>query len=443
MSDETTTRSDETTATDRVGFCQDCGKPLTKETVRIVGTGMFCEPCLHARLTASQNVAGTAPAAGYTQAVPPVPPMGKLPNPVLAGFLSIIPGVGQVYNGQYLKGIVILLICAVLNSIGKNNHLEVFGIVAFGWWVYQIVDAYQTAKARVEGRPLPNPFELNDIGDKLGFGKGFGTSAEMRAAAYGTVPVTPSPTPGTSAATAAAQAAQTAPSTPWMPVNQNPPPAPVTPTANGAGYSSTAGAVPPVGTPYVAPVPPTPYSAPYSTPQALPPMPAMPLPPIPAPGSSFPLVAIWLIGLGVLFALAEWVPSWHVNGTTLVAILLGALAASIFVRRLGYMGGLSYPGPVLHMMRGPMILAVLAVLFLLDGIHAATIMQTWPVVLLALGAVLLGERLGVGTQPYPQNYQATVASVVPPAPAETSEAAPAAAPATEPQHNDDMGGYTR
>jgi hypothetical protein len=358
--------------------------------------------------------------------------------------LSIIPGVGQVYNGQYAKGIAILLLCAVLDSLGKNSHFGVFGVAAFGLYIYQIVDAYQTAKALVEGRPLPNPFELNDIGEKLGFGKGFGTSAQTRAAAYGAAPAPP-PTPGTSPATAAAQAAQTAPSTPWMPVNQNPPavpPAPIpganwlgyVPPAQSAGYAAGTG-----NAPYTAPVPPpTPYSPPGATQQQY-----VPMQPVPTPGSSFPLVAIWLIGLGVLFTLAEWVPMWHVNSSTVTAILLGAAAASWFVRRLGYMGGLSYQGPMLHMMRGPMILAVLAVLFLLQGVHAATLGQTWPVILLALGAVMLGERLDVGTQPYPQTQDAGLVSVVPPAQAATSEAATASAKATEAQPSDERDGYTR
>jgi hypothetical protein len=338
--------------------------------------------------------------------------------------LSIIPGVGQVYNGQYAKGLAVLLICAVFDELGKTNHLGVFGVAAFGFWIYQIVDAVQTAKALVEGRPLPNPFELNDIGEKLGFGKGFGTSAQTRAAAYGTgaYATTPvPPTPGTSPETAAAQAAQTAPSTPWMPVNQNPTPAPA---SNWAGY------VPPTSAPYTAPVPPPPYSAPYNP---------APMPNVPMPGSSFPLIAIWLIGLGVLFALGEWVPVWHINGSIVTAIVLGAVAASIIVRRLGYMGGLSYQGPMLHVMRWPMVLSVLAVLFLLQGVHAATLGQTWPVILLALGAVLLGERMGMGTQQYyPHPYDTTPTSVVPPTSAPTTTST-----TTDAAHDAERDGFSR
>src|SRR6202041_1574353 len=107
--------SDETTTTERVGFCQDCGKPLSKDEARTVGQGVFCEPCLHTRLT---NAAGTTQTtAGYAAPVTPPPPsFGGEPHPWLAGFLGLIPGVGAMYNGQFVKGIAHLVIFAVLVS---------------------------------------------------------------------------------------------------------------------------------------------------------------------------------------------------------------------------------------------------------------------------------------------------------------------------------------
>ena len=431
--------SDETTTSERVGFCQDCGRPLSKNEARTVGQGVFCEPCLHARLTRSQSAA--TPAQAPAPAAPPnyAGSAAGDAHPWVAGLLGLIPGVGAMYNGQFAKGIAHLVVFAVLVSLSEHVS-DVFGLFVAGWIFYMAFEAYHTARARNEGLPLPNAFGLNDIGEKMGFGKSWPMGPASPPA-----PATPPPTPGTSAATAAAQAAQMAPSAPWMPVNQNPPAVPPAPTpgANWLGYvppAQSAGYTAGTGNaPYTAPVPPpTPYSPPAATQQQY-----VPMQPVPTPGSSFPLVAIWLIGLGVLFTLAEWVPMWHVNSSTVTAILLGAAAASWFVRRLGYMGGLSYQGPMLHMMRGPMILAVLAVLFLLQGVHAATLGQTWPVILLALGAVMLGERLDVGTQPYPQTQDAGPVSVVPPAQAATSEAATASAKATEAQPSDERDGYTR
>ena len=54
-------------------------------------------------------------------------------DPILAGFLSLlIPGVGQIYNGQILWGIVWLLLTGV-SWIGSAGLLG---------WVVHIIAAY-------------------------------------------------------------------------------------------------------------------------------------------------------------------------------------------------------------------------------------------------------------------------------------------------------------
>jgi TM2 domain-containing membrane protein YozV len=54
-------------------------------------------------------------------------------NPVLAGILSfLIPGVGQIYNGQFLWGIVWLLLTGV-SWIGSAGMLG---------WVVHLIAAY-------------------------------------------------------------------------------------------------------------------------------------------------------------------------------------------------------------------------------------------------------------------------------------------------------------
>ena len=67
--------------------------------------------------------------------MPPPPSTGE-PNPGLAALLGFIPGVGAMYNGQYAKGIVHLIIFAVLVSLadehgifGLGCHLLVVGDV--------------------------------------------------------------------------------------------------------------------------------------------------------------------------------------------------------------------------------------------------------------------------------------------------------------------------
>src|SRR5712675_2420472 len=167
---------------EHTAFCQNCGKPICQECTRVIGTAVFCEPCLAARLSGAG-----APAGGpytYTGADPNVPyavpgsipsPIAGEPNPGLAALLGLIPGVGAMYNGQYAKGVVHLIVFAILISLSHENGI--FGLFVAGWVCYQVIEAHHTAKARRDGTPLPNPFGLNDLSERLGFGKAWPNAA--------------------------------------------------------------------------------------------------------------------------------------------------------------------------------------------------------------------------------------------------------------------------
>ncbi len=113
----------------------------------------------------------------------PIP--AGVPNPGTATILGFIPGVGAMYNGQYIKAIVHVLVFVVLISI--SEHYGIFGIFVAAWVLYQVFDAHQTAKARRDGLPLPDPFGLNELGNAFG-----GHTARPY-----TPPVTPPPPGGT------------------------------------------------------------------------------------------------------------------------------------------------------------------------------------------------------------------------------------------------------
>jgi hypothetical protein len=137
-------------------YCQTCGKPLCTACIRSVGGIVYCEPCLAARLS--------PPTAGN-----PFPGPGSTawhPHPVLAGLLGFIPGVGAMYNGQYVKALAHVLIFGVFVSL--SDHSSFFGLLVAAWVFYQVFDAAQTAIARRDGTPLPNPFGLNDLAARLG-----------------------------------------------------------------------------------------------------------------------------------------------------------------------------------------------------------------------------------------------------------------------------------
>ncbi len=135
-------------------WCQNCGKPLCMECVRNDQGSIFCQECLAARVPGSPRPypPGVAPPAGA--------------NPGLATLLGFIPGVGAMYNGQYIKAIVHVLVFVVLVSLSSHGN-GIFGILVAFWIVYQVFDAHQTAKARRDGLPLPDPFGLNELGSAI------------------------------------------------------------------------------------------------------------------------------------------------------------------------------------------------------------------------------------------------------------------------------------
>jgi TM2 domain-containing membrane protein YozV len=465
--------------TQRVGFCQDCGKPLTAATIRPVGGGVFCEPCLSARIGATGYTAGGTNGGGFkpsgTQANPatPPPPAGVPPaypvvppadaRPGLAGLLGLIPGVGAMYNGQFAKGVVHVIIFAVLVSLA--NTIDVFGIFVAAWICYQAFEAYHTAKARLEGRPLPNPFGLNDIGERLGFGKNWGNSYPGSTAAWGAAPTQPPPPPSASNPTAAHPAGWQPVATPygttvppqqpvptgpdWLgyvpPTNFGYPPVPPTQAGYAAqpGYATQPGysAQPSYATqpaPYAeqlrddiqaqavrdAGYPAQPYAPTFTGPSG-----AVPVPP--APRHTFPVGALWLIGLGVLILLANLLPDWRITNRWWLPILLAGLSLLIFLRRQ------QRGTPLLFMVRTPLILMTLAVLFALHAAYVAiNFGLAFSVILIIFGVLLMMERAAAANTVYTPPVEPARASFVPAAEpfatAPTSAAAePTAAPTAE------------
>jgi hypothetical protein len=129
-------------------------------------------------------------------------------------------------------------------------------------------------------------------------------------------------------------------------------------------------------------------------------MPVMPMP----MGRRFPIGALWLIGLGLLFLLSNLDWGWRIRGRWLVPILLAALAVWLlsrrvwFVRQMVRLHGEEEPTSgtelrlLVHQVRGPVMLLVLAVLFALQSASLFTLGQSWPVLLIAGGGLLLLER---------------------------------------------------
>ena len=76
----------------------------------------------------------------------PVPARGAalLKNPLLAAFLSLFPGVGHIYNGLYLRGVLFFLAAVSLIQITSRGN-DLMGFAVAFVWLFNVLDAYRQA----------------------------------------------------------------------------------------------------------------------------------------------------------------------------------------------------------------------------------------------------------------------------------------------------------
>lgn len=82
-------------------------------------------------------------------------------SPGLAFLLGLIPGVGAIYNGQYLKGFIHVAVLGVLISVISSDHFggrdglaPFLGLLIAAWFFYMPFEAYHTARKRQAGVPV-------------------------------------------------------------------------------------------------------------------------------------------------------------------------------------------------------------------------------------------------------------------------------------------------
>jgi len=116
---------------------------------------------------------------------PPVIPPGAVPlpymmperkSPVLAGFLSMFPGLGHLYLGLYPRGIAFGIAFVVAISFSAHGRGEFFGPMIAFIWFFGVIDAVRQAHAINRGYVAES---------------GYGPSpAQIRKAASGTASLT-------------------------------------------------------------------------------------------------------------------------------------------------------------------------------------------------------------------------------------------------------------
>lgn len=67
-------------------------------------------------------------------------------NIAIATILSVLyPGLGQIYNGEFSKGIMFIVIAVLLIF----SMMVLIGFILYpAFWIYNIIDAYHTAKKK-------------------------------------------------------------------------------------------------------------------------------------------------------------------------------------------------------------------------------------------------------------------------------------------------------
>ncbi|MBZ9570909.1 zinc-ribbon domain-containing protein [Methanobrevibacter sp. TMH8] len=113
-------------------YCTECGQ-------KIEDGSEFCSNCGTKILDEEET----------TKTYEPQVVVKNEKNPGLAAVLSfLIIGLGQIYNGEIAKGLILLIVSYICIALFFLIIPPIIGVVL---WIYAIYDAYNTAKGINEG----------------------------------------------------------------------------------------------------------------------------------------------------------------------------------------------------------------------------------------------------------------------------------------------------
>ena len=228
-------------------------------------------------------------------------------------------------------------------------------------------------RARRDGTPLPNPFGLNDLSERLGFGKAWPSSNAHATTAN----ATPVPPPATGAVPDARTVVGGEPYFHQAADGSR------TYSASGAYFHQAADGSQTYSAPGVPPMPPMPPAGDVSTPYY----------------RRFPSGAIWLILFGVFFLFGD-AGFFHIfHHPVFWPVFMIAAGVWIFVHKMIVTGhGLENDGTEYYRWRfaraasGAFWVVLVGVMWLLDVLGILSWSHSWPLFLIAAGLMQIFKR---------------------------------------------------
>jgi len=123
-------------AVDARQMCSACRRALCPECSHQIKSKFYCQDCL---------VRGAEWAAAVKDLRMPAD------APKRAAASALMPGIGAVYNGEYLKALTFFAVFAALVIMADQVH-GIFGFGSAAFLVFTMFDAYRTAAAKTRQR---------------------------------------------------------------------------------------------------------------------------------------------------------------------------------------------------------------------------------------------------------------------------------------------------